>query len=289
VQVPVVQVSGKVVLTPGAKNASVMAFPLGQQTSVRADGTFAFWGLAPGKYTLVPRLGYVGSTPLDIEVTTTNLENLELRIPAPFNIAGEVRFDDEQARAPTKPPAKPEETGPPPAPRRIELRSIQKFVSNSAMATVAADDSFALQKVQPGLYRVSISWESGYVKSVRLGDTESAGNILDVLNGSAGPLALTVSSNFCEVSGAVNDSNGPLADVKVALAPIIGRWSNTRVERTDSNGNYKFTKVVPGKYKLFAVDQDIVYPEVLEDYDDIAESLDLSPGDKISKDLRKRK
>ena len=296
VQVPVVQVSGKVDMMPGAKGSIVMAFPPGQSAVAKADGTFAFWGLDPGKYMLMAMAmggqSRITSTPVDIEVATVNLENLELRMMAPFDVAGQVRFDDDQARQPAKPQANQGETAPPPPPRRVGLRPMQQWTGQMANATVAEDDSFTLEKVEPGRYGVTISWGSGYVKSVRIGDTESAGNMLDVRNGSAGPLTLTVSSNFCEVSGTVNDSKGPVADVQVALSPLA-ESANTRVERTDSNGNYKFTAVVPGKYKLAAVDPDFTVmwfqTDILQDYDEVAESFDLSPGDKIGKDLRQRK
>ena len=202
----------------------------------------------------------------------------------PFDIAGHVRFEDEQARQPPQPPG--------PRPHRVELRPLTQFNSEMAGASAATDDSFTLEKVQPGRYRVAITWGSGYVKSVRAGDAESQGDILDVRNGSVGPLTVTVSSNFCEVSGTVNDSKGPVADALVILAPVE-EPSNYQMTRTDSSGTYKFSPA-PGKYKLISADEDSMAwgmraGQSWEDYDEVAESLDLSAGDKITKDLRQRK
>jgi len=299
VQTPIVQVSGKITgLPPGIKNVMVSTFPSGQGAGIKADGTFSLWQLDPGKYTLVAQhwggQTTLMSAPVEIEVTTANIEHLELRMVPPFEIAGQLRFDDEQARQPAKPPARSDGTAPPappPAPRRIELRPDDRQIAQMVSAAAGADDSFTLEKVQPARYHVGINWGSGYVRSVRVGETETEGDILDLRNGSSGPLTVTVSSNFCEVSGTVSDSNGPVTDAAVVLAALEDP-SNFQVRRSDSAGAYKF-RIPPGKYKVAAVDDDSialgVRGEILDDYDGVTESLDLSAGDKIGKDLVKRK
>jgi hypothetical protein len=143
--------------------------------------------------------------------------------------------------------------------------------------------------VLPGRYRVAITWGTGYVKSLRAGETEVDGDVLDVRTGSAGPLTVNVSSNFCEVSGTVSDSKGPVSDATVVLVSDED-VRNVRWGSTDSAGSYKF-QVPPGKYKLAAVDQSSLSwgmqgPD-LDDYE--TESLDLNAGDKIAKNLVKGK
>jgi len=302
VRTPIIEASGRVTGLPaGFKNVMVSVEPAGQGASVNANGTFTLWRLDPGKYTLVAN-SYSGqsslmSAPLDIEIAGANLEHLELRMIPPFDIAGHMSFEDEQAREPAKPPAQPGQKAPPappPEPRRVELHPLQQQTGQSASAVIGADDSFTLQKVQPGRYRVAINWGSGYVKSLRAGDTESEGDILDVRNGSAGPLTVTVSANFCEVSGTVSDFKGPVDNAPVILEPAEDP-SNIRLALTDSTGAYKFGAVPPGKYKLIPVGEEdapivIGLPDQsLEDYDEVAESLDLRAGDKIGKDLTQRK
>jgi len=304
VRTPIVQVSGKVTgVPPGAKNVVVMTLPSGSSASIKPDGTFSVWGLDPGKYILVAQQ-WAGqapmmSGPLEIEVAGANIEHLELRMVPPFDIAGQLRFDDEQARQPAKPPVRSDGTSPPatpPAARRVELRPLadsQTGRVGNVSALVGADDSFTLEKVQAGRYRVVINGSSGYVKSLRAGETESDGNILDVRNGSAGPLTVTVSSNFCEVSGTVSDSKGPVTDALVVMVlEGLEDPSNIRTTRSDSTGTYKF-RTRPGKYKLAAVDDEDLalglQSEMPDDYEGVTESLDLSAGDKIAKDLVQRK
>jgi hypothetical protein len=295
VQTPVVQVSGKVTgLPPGMKNVIVQTFS-GQGAGVKPDGTFSIWRLDPGKYTLQAQQwsgqSSVMSAPIGIEVGTANLEHLELRMVPPFEVAGQLRFDDEHAREPAKPPTRPDGTSPPvppQPPRRVDLRPFNRQNGQQAGASVGSDDSFTLEKVQPGRYRVVINWGSAYVKSVRAGDTETEGAMVDLRNGSPGPLTVSVSSNFCEISGTVSDTKGRVAGATLVLEDVEDP-RDIQLRQTDSTGTYKF-RVPPGSYKLAVIDEEAMFsgfegPD-LEDYE--PESLELNAGDKVTKDLVRR-
>jgi hypothetical protein len=295
VRTPVVLVSGKIAGMPAdLKNVVVNIQPSGQSSIVRADGSFTMWRLDPGKYTLQAQ-HWGGQTPLmsapvEIEVTSVNLEHVELRMVPPFDIAGQLHFDDEQARESPQPPKRPDgtsPTAPPPQPRRVQLFPVNGQNVQMVDSKVGDDDSFTLDRVQPAKYRVMLNGTSGYVKSVRAGDTEREGEILDVRSGSPGPVTVTVSSNFCEISGTVSDSKGPVQNAHVMLVSQEDP-SITQSTQSDS-GTYKF-RVPPGKYKLAAVNEDGLdwgmYGLDLDDYE--VESVDLSAGDKVTKDLRRK-
>jgi hypothetical protein len=116
---------------------------------------------------------------------------------------------------------------------------------------------------------------------------------LDVRNGAPGPVVVSVSSQTCEISGTVTDGNGPVANAKVVLAPASGGGQFARSASTKSDGTYRFTGLPPGKFKLAAADEGISFnpmqaSEVMDDYRDFAESIDLRPGDKITKDLKRK-
>jgi hypothetical protein len=294
VRTPMLLVSGKVTGMPAdLKNVMVNVQPSGQGTNVRGDGSFTMWRLDPGKYTLQAQhwggQTQLISAPVEIEVTSANLEHVELRMVPPFEIAGQLRFDDEQAREAPQPPKRRDGTSPPAPPpqRRVQLFPVEHQNVQMVDSTPGADDSFTLDRVQPAKYRVVLSGTSGYVKSVRAGDTEREGDILDVRNGAPGPVTVTVSSNFCEISGTVSDSKGPVQNAYVMLVSQEDP-SITQSTQSDS-GTYKF-RVPPGKYKLAAVDEDALMwgmrgPD-LADYE--VESVDLSAGDKVTKDLRRK-
>ena len=129
---------------------------------------------------------------------------------------------------------------------------------------------------------------------MRLGSTEVEGEILDISNGAGGaPLTVVVSSAAGAVSGTVTDSKGPAAGVSVALAPDGEGRKFFRFVTAAADGTYTIPNVPPGKYKLLVADEDantlVQQGRTLEDYQDVAESIEVHPGDRISKDLKDRR
>ena len=318
VRTPIVTVSGKINgIPPGSANVNVVARNLatnnmnggpGGPGPAKPDGTFAIWRLDPGRYVLtaiVRGTPVLQSSPVEIEVGTADIDHVELTMVPPFDIPGRMQFDDEAARQP-QPPQTNAATGqqqqsqqqpaPPQAqPRRIMLRELDGSGYGGQMRPVdiGVDDSFTLEKVQPGRYRVTLSWPRVCVKSMTLGSVRMDGDILDLRNGSGGAsLTAVASSNACEISGTVSDFNGPVVGAQVALAPEQSSGMNMQMTRTGADGSYKFQGVVPGKYKLLPADEDVQglvnMRRSLDDYADITENLDLHAGDKVSKDLRQR-
>jgi hypothetical protein len=226
---------------------------------------------------------------LEIEVTNSNLEHLELRIIPAFEIAGQLRFEDDQARQPAQAQTRPGQPAVIPPPRRLQLRA--EPPGQYLNADIAVDDTFTLERVQPGRYHVMYTGGTAFVKSVRAGSTETEGDMLDVRNGSAGPVTVLLSSNFCEVSGTVSDSKGPVPGASVILVPAEGVPS-FRITPVDANSAYKFTQIPPGKYRLAAVEDPTAAMANrgagMDDYEDSIENLDLRAGDKITKDLKQR-
>jgi hypothetical protein len=312
VRTPIVTVSGVVTgLPPGNKNVMIQ---VGRQSTgggystqggngVKPDGKFQVWRLDPGKYTLTAMTSNMGSAsrlqsgPVDIEVTDTNIEHLELRMIPPFDLTGQIRFEDEAARQPQAPPTKPGSQTPPPAPpRSIRLQSPNGVMMGPSNINVpiGADDSFAFEKLQPAKYRLALSWMPAYIRAVRMGDTETEGDVLDLRNGSGGPITIMVSSVTGEISGTVNDSHGPAAKARIAMvSDPPERLQFPRVYMTDDNGVYTIRLLPPGKYKLIVIDDDANLNQLqpgrgLEDYDDIAVPVDVHAGDKLTKDLKRK-
>jgi hypothetical protein len=178
--------------------------------------------------------------------------------------------------------------------RSISLEVVKGAGMPPLNADIEAGDTVTLEKVQPGLYHLAISWRPAYVKSIRIGSAETEGDTLDVRNGPVGPVTVVVSSNTCEVSGTVSGSQNPAPRLQVALVqPEEGGHPDLNIVSTGADGTYKFAGVPPGKYKLLVVEDDalsvILRGQGLEDYQDIAESLELHAGDKIAKDLKQRR
>lgn len=195
---------------------------------------------------------------MEIEVAGSNIEHLELRLIPPFEVTGQIHFDDVQDRFPKagpRPPGLPDNVPLPVAPRQIFLQSFGGLMRNGAMnAEIGADDSFTLEKVAPGRYHLWLTWGPSYVRSVRAGSSETEGDIRDVRNGAAGAVVMSVSSLTCEVSGTVNDANGPVANAQVVLVPESGARQLVRSASSKPDGTYSFTGLPPGRFTLAATE-----------------------------------
>ena len=309
VSTPAVLVSGRVIGMPaGNMRAAILTMRDGEMSgggsgnTVKADGTFTISNLDPGKYTLIADAFGAGpqrrlqSAPVDIEVAGMNIEHLELRMIPPFEVTGQLHFDDAQIRFPKaapRPPGLPDNVPlPGGGPRTIHLQPVTGFsFGPGSQAEIGADDSFSLEGVPPGRYHVTLSWGPGYIASVRAGSTETEGDVLDAGNGAPGAVVVSVSSLTCEVSGTVNDASGPVAGAHVVMVPESGGRQYVRTASTGPDGTYSFTGVPPGKFKLAATDDSFLnpmQPEALDDYQEVAESVDLRPGDKLTKDLKRK-
>ena len=310
VNTAIVSVSGKVSGIPeGSVRTSIQVMREsednwgGPENVVKADGTFHISHLDPGKYTLTAvSLGKGGpqrnvtSAPVEVEIAGTDIEHLELRMIPPFEIRGQVRFDEERIRLPQPPPQPPGQTAARQSSasiRRIRLESAGTgFMGQSVNAEIGDDDAFTLEKVPPGRYHVALSWGPGYVKSVSVGPTETEGDLLDVRNGPAAAVMVSVSGLTCEISGVVSGPDGPAAGTRVILSPATGDPRFMRVAPAKPDGTYAFTGLPPGKYKLAASDDDsytdLMQPGVPMEDDAAAEIIDLRPGDKTTKDLKRK-
>ena len=309
VRTGILSVSGKVSGMPGGITRTGIEVTRegengysGPRSIVKPDGSFTISPFDPGKYTLAavsygqspPR--NLRSAPVEIELAGASLKHIELRMIPPFEVPGQMRFDDERARLPQQRPARqgqPQSTQPPLPPRQIRLQAVTGFMGNALAAEIGADDSFTLESVLPGRFHVRLSWGPAYVRSVRIGSTETEGDILDVRNGPAGPVTIAVSSLMCQVAGTVSDSSGPPANTRVVLVPEASSGRGFQSARVKADGTYVFIALAPGKYTLAATDGDFNPNRyepgaALEDYEDVAESIDLRPGDKITKDLKRK-
>lgn len=294
--VPFVRVSGKVIgISPGVTQAYATlgshSMGGGVGNPIRPDGTFQFWGVDPGKYRLSasfsPAAGGRGvssvSTGLiQIEVGDSNVDNLELRVLPATSLAGRLLMETADSPAPNPQ-------------TRVSLRELGSAGNTADPAPVAPDETFRLNNVRTGKYAVSVSRDGVYVKSIRLGATESEGDILDLGNASGvSDLTLVLSGAVGAISGAVHDAKGNPAAALVILARDRGEetLAISQSVEADANGSYSFPGIAPGNYKIIAVprdDSDILRdPFGLAAYDDLVQSVEVAPGSQVPIDIELR-
>ena len=173
------------------------------------------------------------------------------------------------------------------------LRQVSGNFGQMSQADVGADDTLQFEKLQPGLYHLTLSWPLAYVKSVRVGSTETEGDVLDLRNGPAGAITIVASSATGQISGTAADSKGPMAGAMVALVPEPDGRQYFRMATAGPDGTYSMTNIPPGKYRLLVADDDFNMGTArtgngLEDYADILVSVEIHPGDNLTKDLKAR-
>ncbi len=293
VGVPFVRVSGKALGVPpeaGQPFADVTTpDSCCPGVQLNSEGKFEIWGLDPGKYTVSARwegaggmetlIGRIVQTaPVAFEVAGSNVDNLELRVIPDSDIAGRLVFET------------PDGTEPVPE-RKIML-------GPGASAPVAADDTFNLKKVPAGRYVVGLSWDTVYVKSMKLGSQSIDGSVLDLSNGSGGAaLTLLLSPATGSVSGTVRDDKGNPAGARVVLTRD-GETAgfHARYASAHKDGVYSFPNLPPGNYKLVAVsedDADLIAPRPggsepdLSDYEDTMEAIEIHGMETASRDLKR--
>jgi len=312
VRTPIVRVSGKVSGMPaGAENVQLMVNRkrenlrgLGSMSyssggwsgaRVKKDGTFAIWRLAPGPYRIgaqwnTPNGQMAAAAPVDVVVGDVNIDGVELRMMAAADIAGQVEFEDD-----AKPPA-PAADAPPgrPSPAHMALQGFDAY-NGGAFAPVDSTGAFTFERVLPGRYHVIWAGGRGFIKSMRLGQAEIPGSILDLGNGAAGAtLAILVSRQYGSLSGTVQADGASTAGLKVLLLPdstdaVAG--AGYQLGDVGADGSYSFNNVVPSTYKLAAIAEADVNAmlqggNAWDTYAPVMETVTIAAGDKATQDLK---
>ena len=303
VKVPIVRVSGVVRGLSDDMHASIQMMSgsswgrrNGGQVQVGKDGTFSISRVDPGTYSISAMVFDNGrmtmSAPVSLEVAGSNVENVELRLIPPGDLKGVVQWDGD-------PPQDPAPTDPnkPPPPQRAGMIQIMNTSFSMMMgqqqfaAQLNADNSFSLQNVTPGKYRVRSMGRPGYVKSIQLGSQSIDGDLLDLTNGATSePLTITVSAATAELSGTVLKGGDPAPNASVALYTDPLERTLLQVTMTGADGTYKFRGVRPGTYKLAVMDPDDppgpmgmqIDPANMEN----AIEISLAPSDKQVRELK---
>ena len=278
------QMGGSSVQVRMLRRNSLSLNGLNINASVKPDGTFEFPSIPSGSYTLlaISNRGNRGrAVKQPLEVGSSNIEGINLSIDPGPSISGRVHFEGDAL--------------PDPAPQltaRLSSREPIPGVSAPPPAKVGADGAFRFDDVNPDRYNVSINTPQGYyVKSMRAGNVDVLTSGVDLTTGAAN-LTIEFGANPPQVGGSVVNSEAaqPAPAVTVVLIPQEKErqgqsyfYSSTT---SDQYGNFNFTRVTPGEYKIFAwedVPSNMWYdPEFMKAYDTKGEPVSAKEGSPVN-------
>jgi hypothetical protein len=283
--VPFVRISGRIVGKPSGIPASLLVRE-GTGTSqipAHAGDSFELWRLTPGKYTISAQWfktdgGLVQTSSAEIEIAGSNIDNIELSVVPDSTIPGQLEFDNDEAQQTF--------------PKDGAKVSLAGGSDEDPEASIDLHGNFQLDKVPPGKYRVDLSWDNAYIKSMRLGTTPIEGSMLDLNNGSGGAeLTILVATASGSISGKVEAATkAPEGTTVVLTAAEPGTGFEGRTADVRDDGTYSLNSLPPGNYKIIAVTEDEV------DFDDNSaigfedqmETVEVRDKEKVTKDLAAR-
>ncbi len=289
--IPIVRVSGVVTGVPTGTKRVAVTVPPDSGAEVR-NGKFTIWRLPPGKRSLYaeshgPEGSLLVSAPVEIEIAGANIDNLELELVPEFELAGKIQWE-----------------GTPPAADQLGnaylhiWREGQRipYGQESAQGKIAADGTFRIPHVTVGMLSTTLQGlpTNVFLKSAALDGKEFPKGALNLRN-APGKSVLTVvlSTAAAEIRGVAGDSNGPQPECAVYLIPMEDgkpQFDAVRHLQSGKDGTYAFRGIAPGKYMLFAMageDAPGAYlnGEQVPD-SEFLETVDVSEGDKLSRNLR---
>lgn len=253
-------------------------------TSTGPDGSFEFKGLKAGSYRVSAWYGAGGAILrtglVDVELRGADRTGLQLVLEA----GGEVTGNLELAGYPAASLAAKRSV-------RLETNGLADSIGpNLPAAEVGGNGSFRFTGVPKTEFRVIVEPmpEDGYLKEISLDGRPIPGGIVDFTHGAAGSLLkITIGRAAGAISGRILDRDGgtPLGPMRVFLAKNADDRRALRV----TDGNFAFTAVPSGKYRLFAIDalQFVSVPdeEIVRRFLEAAAEVDVKDAERLLRDI----
>ncbi len=221
---PTVSIRGKVTSAGSPpERITIMLIPVGLEglgnspfamNSAGRDGAFTLKAIPKGSYLIKVssdsnERGYYAQRPVQVGAEAISGLEIPIResVDVPLTLSSEAAVQSQSSpQGPTM---------------RLDRIMVQPIAFGINMIyprlKKLEDAKFELQKLTPGKYRLTAT-SAGYVKSIKWGDRETTGGILEVTGAESGPIQVTISPNFARASGTVQDFRQG-AKAVVALIP----------------------------------------------------------------------
>jgi hypothetical protein len=203
-------------------------------------GEFELTGIAPGHYSLtVTKAGETDSTSTTQEADVSG----EMELPAAAgisstNVTGTVITD-----------AGPKD--------QLFVRLFPRD-HRQVYAAPIADGKFRIeQPVPPGTYEVGVGSTSdeAYLKSFTVTGAKIKGRSIQIVAGQPVHMSITMGAGMARIDGLASKAGKPFAGAMILLVPsdLENNSLLLRRDQSDSDGTFTLGPVVPGKYKVVAI------------------------------------
>lgn len=227
----------------------------GEELRLDAEGRFSAGGLTPGDYAIVATpggrtgLGEFASVPLTI--VDSDIKDIVVITRPTVTVSGRVTFDDSISNAK-------------PSTIRLEVTAVDpagksQWIPQSV--AVGADGSFTVSNLfMPVIIRPMGEPEWG-LKGVSLYRTDITDRPTEFQPRDSGHLEVVMTAKLSRIEGRVRDDPGrPIKDCAVLLfsstsADWIPSSSRIKLAQIQSGGEFSFTDVRPGSYRIIAIPQ----------------------------------
>ncbi len=157
-------------------------------------------------------------------------------------------------------------------------------------AIVNPDGTYQIPNVPQGVWDIDAGPvpKGGYLKSMRLGDQDVLAEDMQITSSTAALLKIVIATNGATIEGHVTNASGDSVQATVILMPT-GRFEHVLSFRrqvfSDEVGHYEISGVMPGTYKLYALEDFDADNDDLKSLEKSAIAVELKEGLKTSQDL----
>jgi len=160
-------------------------------------------------------------------------------------------------------------------------------MASLATVQIGKDGTGVMKHVNPDKYKLVVAGvpTDDYLLGALMGTTDVLEKGLDLRNGVAGTLELTIGSPAAKLSGTVKNDKDELAKgVTVTVIAKDPKWRTdmSHSATTDQNGHFEVRGLVPAEYRVYAWGQ--IEPGAAEDeefrkpYEKFRSDVDLTRG-----------
>jgi len=109
----------------------------------------------------------------------------------------------------------------------------------------------------PGMYSVyAMNGENSIVSSVKATGAKVAGQTVQITGGKSVELEISMSNSLAKINGTARRDDKPVAGAMILLVPENAEMNlpKFRRDQSDSDGTYTLRDVLPGRYRMLAID-----------------------------------